>query len=191
MSTRFDLRPLINGLLDGLRMRRADAGREPVDVWSRALLFGVPGATFIWMIVSQVNLRNPEQLLSGAALLSAALIGAFAQIVSWRERILQRNREVERVKVRALNEAGAHVLAALVMSVIVTTAVFVLANLEVTSSSPLYWRVIVWVLSGAGAGAFAYVSLSLVIVANLLWDAFKREEQDITEGNSPQFPSHE
>ncbi|MDO5619513.1 hypothetical protein [Kocuria sp.] len=82
-------------------------------------------------------------------------------------------------------------LVSLVMSVIVTAAVFVLANVEVTASSRLYMRVICWVLSGASAGAFAYVALSLVIVANLLWDAFKREEQDIAEDNSPQYPSRE
>ncbi|MFZ4842106.1 hypothetical protein [Mycetocola saprophilus] len=83
----------------------------------------------VLIIAFRVELTRADQLLAGAALLSAALIGAFALIVTWCERILRCNREVERIKVRALNEAGAHVLVSRVMSVLVTVAVFVLANL--------------------------------------------------------------
>lgn len=188
MSERFDLRPLVRGLRDGLRLRRARAKDEKPDHWTRVILFGIPAAVLILMIAFRVEFTKADQLLAGAALLSAGLIGAFAQIVSWRERILRRNREVERIKVRALNEAGAHVLVSLVMSVVVTVAVFVLANLTL-DCVPLYVHVIAWILSGISAASFAYVALSLVIVANLLWDAFEREEQDIIDENPPQFPS--
>ncbi len=187
MSERFDLRPLVRGLRDGLKFRRARAQDEKPDRWTRIILFGVPVAVLVLMIAFRVELTKADQLLAGAALLSAALIGAFAQIVTWRERILRRNREVERVKVRALNEAGAHVLVSLVMSVVVTVAVFVLANLTL-DCAPLYVHIIAWALSGISAASFAYVALSLVIVANLLWDAFEREEQDIIDENPPQFP---
>lgn len=190
MSERFDVRPLIRGLRLGLRKRRADADNEIPDVWSRIVLFGIPVLILILMVVFRVELTKADQLLAGAALLSAALIGAFAQIVSWRERILRRNRDVERLKVRALNEAGAHVLVSLVMSVVVTVAVFVLANLTLTCV-PLFVHVIAWVLSGISAASFAYVALSLIIVANLLWDAFEREEQDIAEQNAPRYPTHD
>lgn len=188
MSERFDLRPLVRGLRDGLKLRRARAEDEKPDRWTRVALFGVPVAVLVLMIAFRVELNKADQLLAGAALLSAALIGAFAQIVTWRERILRRNREVERIKVRALNEAGAHVLVSLVMSVVVTVAVFVLANLAL-DCAPLYLHIIAWILSGISAASFAYVALSLVIVANLLWDAFEREEQDIIDENPPQFPS--
>lgn len=190
MSERFDVRPLIRGLLDGLRKRRVDAADEAADVVSRIVLFGVPAIILGLMIVFRVELTKADQLLAGAALLSAALIGAFAQIVSWRERILRRNRPVERAKVRALNEAGAHVLVSLVMSVVVTVAVFVLANLVLTCA-PLYLHITAWVLSALSAASFAYVALSLIIVANLLWDAFKREEQDIAEQNPPRYPTND
>ncbi|MBD8519116.1 hypothetical protein [Plantibacter sp. CFBP 8804] len=50
-------------------------------------------------------------------------------------------------------------------------------------------HIFAWVLSGVSAASFAYVALSLVIVANLLWDAFEREEQDIIDENPPRFPS--
>ncbi|MHA7190520.1 hypothetical protein ACX80N_09555 [Arthrobacter sp. MDT2-16] len=190
MSERFDLRPLIRGLSDGLRNRRADAEMEVPDVWSRIVLFGIPALILVLMVAFRVELTHADQLLAGAALLSAALIGAFAQIVTWRERILRRNREVERVKVRALNEAGAHVLVSLVMSVVVTAAVFVLANLNLTCVS-LYVHLIAWILSATSAACFAYVALSLIIVANLLWDAFEREEQDIAEQNSSQYPPND
>ena len=188
MSERFDLRPLVRGLRDGLKLRRARAQDEKPDRWTRVILFGVPSVVLVLMVAFRVELTKADQLLAGAALLSAALIGAFAQIVTWRERILRRNREVERIKVRALNEAGAHVLVSLVMSVVLTVSVFVLANL-VLDCAPLYVHVIAWILSGISAGSFAYVALSLVIVANLLWDAFEREEQDIIDENPPQFPS--
>lgn len=190
MSERFDVRPLIRGLRKGLRKRRADVHNEVTDVWSRIVLFGIPALILVLMIVFRVELIHADQLLAGAALLSAALIGAFAQIVSWRERILVRNREVERVKVRALNEAGAHVLVSLVMSVLVTVAVFVLANLN-AYGAPLYVHIIAWVLSGISAASFAYVALSLIIVANLLWDAFEREEQDIVGQNPQEYQTHD
>lgn len=188
MSERFDLRPLVRGLRDGLKLRRARIEDEKPDRWTRLVLIGLPALVLVLMIVFRIELTKADQLLAGAALLSAALIGAFAQIVTWRERILRHNREVERIKVRALNEAGAHVLVSLVMSVLVTVAVFVLANLTL-SCAPLYLHIIAWILSGISAASFAYVALSLVIVANLLWDAFEREEQDIIDENPPQFPS--
>lgn len=190
MSERFDIRPLVRGLLDGLRNRRAEEGNERADYLTRAILFGVPAAVAVVMLVFRVSLTNAEQLLAGAALLSAALIGAFAQIVSWRERILSRNRAVERVKVRALNEAGAHVLVSLVMSVIVTVGVFVLANLDM-HCAPLAVHIVAWALSAISAASFTFVALSLIVVANLLWDAFQREETDIGEQNLPQHPRSE
>lgn len=190
MSERFDVRPLIKGLLEGLRKRRSKESDEVADIPTRSVLFGIPAAIFLTMLAFRVEFANSEQLLAGATLLLGALIAAFTQIVSWRERILTRNRETERIKVRALNEAGAHVLVSLIMSVIVTASVFVLANLTLRCAE-LYIHVIAWVLSALSAGSFAYISLSLVIVANLLWDAFKREEQDIADENLPQLPPRE
>lgn len=190
MSERFDIRPLIRGLRDGLQNRRAQAERETADLWTRTILFGTPAIIFAVLIVFRVELPNADQLLAGAALLSAALITAFAQVVSWRERVLARNQEVERIKVRALNEAGAHVLVSLLMSVVLSVAVFVLANMELVSV-PMHVHIIAWVLSAVSASSFAYVSLSLVIVTNLLWDAFQREEQDLAGQNPPQLQAHD
>lgn len=190
MSERFDVRPLIQGLLSGLRKRRVSEGDEVADVRTRIILFGVPAAILVVMVAFRVELAHSDQLLAGATLLSGALIAAFTQIVSWRERILTRNREAERVKVRALNEAGAHVLVSLIVSVVVIGSVFVLANLDLNSVE-LYVHLVAWILSAVSAGAFAYIALSLVIVANLLWDAFKREEQDIADQHLPQYPPHD
>lgn len=190
MSERFDVRPLIRGLLSGLRKRRVSQDDEVPDVRTRVILFGVPAAVLLAMITFRVELTHSDQLLAGATLLLGALIAAFTQIVSWRERVLMRNRETERVKVRALNEAGAHVLVSLIMSVAVTVSVFVLANLNVYCVE-FYVHIIAWILSAISAGSFTYIALSLVIVANLLWDAFKREEQDVAEQNLPQYPPHE
>lgn len=190
MSERFDVQPLIRGLLSGLRKRRTTEGDEVADLRTRGVLFGAPAVVLLVMVGFRVELNHADQVLAGVTLLSGALIAAFAQIVSWRERILTRNREVERVKVRALNEAGAHVLVSLLMSVVVTASIFVLANMDLKDAE-IYVHLIAWILSAISAAIFTYIALSLLIVTNLLWDAFKREEQDITDQNLPQYPPHE
>lgn len=190
MPERFDVRPLIRGLLSGLQKRRVNEDDEVADLKTRVILFGMPAAVLVGLIGFRVELTRSDQILAGAAVLVGALIAAFTQVVSWRERILMRNRETERVKVRALNEAGGHILVSLVTSVGLIITVFVLANLNLQSSE-LYVHIIGWILSGLSASFLTYIALSLVIVTNLLWDAFKREEQDIADANLPHYPHHE
>ena len=124
-----------------------------------------------------VEFSHADQLLAGAALLAGALLAAFVQIASWRERILARHRRVDGVDVRALNEAAAHVLVSFLASLAVTIFVVVLANIDLYCA-PVWVHVVDRVLSAAAAALFTYIIVSLVIVVNLLWDAFQNEQRE-------------
>lgn len=176
MSERLDFRPLLVGLIDGLRERRFSAD-EPPDRQARWLLFGSPLLVGGAVGGFQIVFSNADQLLAACALLAGALLTGFAQIASWRERILYRHRAVDGVDVRALNEAAAHVLVSLIASVIAAVAVFVLANLDL-HCPPLVVHVAACILSAVSAAALVYVAASLLIVVNLLWDAFLNEQRE-------------
>lgn len=176
MSERLNPRPLFVGLLAGLRKRRV-SDDEPPDRSARWVLFGVPVLVGAAVGGFQVVFSNADQLLAACALLAGALLTGFAQIASWRERILYRHRAVDDIDVRALNEAAAHVLVSLLASVVAAMAVFVLANLDL-QCPPLLVYIAACVLSALSAGALVYVAISLLIVVNLLWDAFQNEQRE-------------
>lgn len=185
MSERIDPRPLIGGLLSGLRKRRL-SNQEPPDYAARVLLFGVPLVVGGLVGGLQVVFTQADQLLAACALLSGALLTGFAQVASWRERILSRHRKVDDIDVRALNEAAAHILVSLIVSVIAAVAVFVLANLDLLCP-PLIVHIIACTLSGVSAAALSYVAVSLLFVVNLLWDALQIEQRE-SEREAAQDP---
>lgn len=160
----------------GLRKRRL-SDVEPADVVARIILFGVPLGTGGVVGGLQVIFQHSDQLLAACALLSGALLAGFAQVASWRERILNRHRDVDAIDIRALNEAAAHILSSLAVSVLAAVAVFVLANTDL-QCPPLVIHVMACVLSGLSAACLAYVAISLLMVVNLLWDALGVEERE-------------
>lgn len=176
MSERLDPRPLMSGLLDGLRKRRLSAN-EPVDHAARWVLLGLPIAVGLAIGGFQVVFTQADQLLAACALLAGALLTGFAQVASWRERILARHRDVDEIDVRALNEAAAHILVSLLVSVVAAITVFALANLDLTCP-PLGVHVWSCVLSGLSAASLTYVAISLIMVVNLLWDALQNEQRE-------------
>lgn len=176
MSERLDPRPLMQGLLDGLRKRRL-SGNEPVDHAARWILFGTPIAVGLLVGGFQVVFTQADQLLAACALLAGALLTGFAQVASWRERILARQREVDEVDVRALSEAAAHILVSLLVSVAAAVSVFALANLDL-NCPPLGVHIWSCILSGLSAASLTYVAISLVMVVNLLWDALQNEQRE-------------
>lgn len=174
MPGRFDLRPLIRGVRQGLRKRR-DTGPEAADIRARAVLIGLPLATAAVCAVSGLVLPKADQLIAGAALLVGALFAAFTQIAAWRDRILARGNATDAVDLRALSEAGAHILLTVVISLLATADLVVLANLDVEQENPdLILLIATRALSSLGAGAFTYMTLSLYVVVNLLWDAYEK-----------------
>lgn len=177
MVERFNPGPLIRGLFEGLRLRR-NSPEEPDDRWARLILFMVPPTTGAVLVTARVELPAADQLLAASALLVGALLAGFAQVASWRERILVRHRRVDIVDVRALNEAAAHILISLLVSTVGSIAMFVLSNLDLKSSSTVVHG-FAQAASALSASAFTYVALSLFIVTNLLWDAYMNEEREI------------
>lgn len=172
MPGRFDLRPLLGGALLGLRRRRA-IGTEPVDGSTRYILMAVPLVSAGVLTALRVQLADPGILSGGAALLIGALLAGFAMLAGWKDRLVERDRQTERLQVRALDEAGAHILMSVVMAVVATAALGALANVPVAADAG---AVRLWLcagLGGLGVGALVYIGLSVLIVVNLMWDAYE------------------
>lgn len=176
MLDRLNPHRVLGGVFAGLR-RRSRTGNESADVGARLVLFGVPiivAATLVW---TQTIINEPEVVLAAAALLVGALLAGFSQVAGWREKIFARGRSVDSVRVKALNEAGALILMSIHVSVLASAAVFGVALVELEKAPNwLYWVAVC--LSSIGPAALAYVALSLVFVANLLWDGFTNEQSD-------------
>jgi hypothetical protein len=150
------------------------------------VLFGVPVLGAAVVSVLRIRLGGADQLLAGTALLAGALLTGFGQIAAWRERLLQRPVIVGGSRIRALNEAVAHILVCLLMSLVATSCVIVLANLDLTDARAGVIVVEVG-FSAVAIAAFTYIFISLIIVVNLLWDAFREEEIDAGKQGLPQF----
>lgn len=173
MPGRFDLRPLARGLGDGLR-RRQVLGAEPVDRRARCVLIFAPIIVFVAAIALGLELSKADQLLAGTALLVGAFLTAFSQVASWRERLLARERKVDAVHVRALDEAAAHILVSVLISGFAAVLLVVLANINpdvALAHQTLLW--LVRILSALSVTCFSYLALTLIIVVNLLWDAYQ------------------
>lgn len=177
MSSRLDPRPLLRGVGAGLRKRRHVGVEEP-DVTTRRVLIWAPIVVACLMIGFRIQLEKAEELLAGAAFLIASLLAAFAIVAGWRDRILARDRSVDQVALRALDEATAHILFSTIMSVIATACFGFMANYSPDGKYPKWCDVLLdgigISVSAVGAAAFAYIMLTLWIVVNLLWDAYQR-----------------
>lgn len=186
MPGRFNPSDVTRGLFDGLRFRRHDATKENRDYWAMVVLFGLPLVAAGLIFWFRIQFTGADQILAGAALLCGSLMAAFAQIASWRERALARDRNVEKIRVRALNEATAHILFSLMISVLTVASTFALANIELGDEPPA-WLTWTAVSASAVSGAtFLYIGLSIIIVANLLWDAYQHEEDEAERENIPE-----
>lgn len=172
MPGRFDLRPLASGLGHGLRRRRV-LGTEPADRRARGVLIVVPIVVFIAALALGLELVKADQLLAGTALLVGGLLTTFSQVATWRERLLARERKVEAIHIRALNEAAAHILVSVLFAGFTAALLIVLANIDTNMAlahPALRW--LVRILSALSVACFSYMALTLIIVVNLLWDAF-------------------
>ena len=174
MAGRFDLRPLLRGVGRGLRKRR-DTGPEAPDRRVRGVLLALPLAAAWTSVAASFVLPHADQLIAGAAVLVGALFAAFTQIAAWRDRLLTRGNLTDGVDLRALDEAGAHVLFTVVVSLAATADLVLLANLDVDQEGPtLIFSIVLKALTAIGVGAFTYMTISLFVVVNLLWDAYEK-----------------
>jgi MFS family permease len=173
MAHRLDPRPLLIGVVQGVRHRDEDEANERPDWGTRLILIGVPLTVFIVLLVLNQDLDILDQLLGGTALLIGALLTAFSQVVAWRERVIARE---EKSRTRALTEAAALILASVIVAIIVTTFVVVMSIIP----EPCGDQFVHWVRVSIGAAAIALlalIGLVLYIVTSLLWDAFVFEEE--------------
>jgi hypothetical protein len=181
MPGRLDLRPLIAGALDGLRKRRVQ-GDEPVDGPTRYILFGLPLAVGAVAVALRLQLADAGSVATACGVLIGALLSGFGALGAWKERLLARDRDTEQVDLRALNEAAAHILLSVIVAMGATVTLTLAANL--TTKDPGTTRAwIVATCGGIGIGALVFLSISLVIVVNLLWDAYT--------STTPQRRSHQ
>lgn len=184
MASRLDPIPLFHGVIDGLRHRNDDKGEEKPDWVTRLTLAVIPLSIAILMVAFRLSIAHPDQLLAGAALLSGALLTGFSQVAAWRERILLRD---EQARIRALDEAGAHILSGLLATILITALVVTLTVLP----DKCIPEVLTWIRLGIGAiaiGLLTYVGITLFIVTNLLWDAFKAEHEDARRESLQDLP---
>jgi hypothetical protein len=187
MLDRLNPSSVLTGVLAGLR-RRSRTGEEKPDIAARVVLFGLPFGVAVALILSRTIIANAEVVLAAAALLVGALLAGFSQVAGWREKVLERRRSVDKVRVRALNEAGALILMSIHVSVLASVAVFVVAMVELEHAEE-WIRCVTVVLSSVGPAALAYVALSLVFVANLLWDGFVNDQSDVERDGLADFDS--
>ncbi|GEB21949.1 hypothetical protein [Brevibacterium aurantiacum] len=185
MLNRFNPGRVIAGVFAGLR-RRSQTGDEKFDVVAFLVLFGLPVAVAVLLICARVAIDEPEIWLAAAALLVGALLAGFSQVAGWRERILERGRSVDQVRVRALNEAGALILMCIHVSVLGSASLLCVALIEMKDHAG--W--VDWIavgLSSIGPASLAYIALSLCLVVNLLWDGFTNEQEDSERENLEDF----
>src|SRR5690606_33881385 len=138
---------------------------------------GLPLLICAALVIFQVTLHGSEELLAGLALAAGALLTGFAQVAGWRERLLSRDLSVNALRIRALNEAVTNLLVSLVASLLATLGVIVLSNLDL-QEPPMWLHWLGVSVSGVVGALLAFVGLSLVIVVNLLWDAYTDEGHD-------------
>lgn len=164
MSARLDVRPLACALLDGLR-HRAQIGQERQDGATKYLLFGIPTAIFCVSLSAGLRLTGANDLIAGTAVLIGALLVGFSQLASWRERLTARNARIDGAEMRMLDEAVAHVLVATLASGVLSSAIAIGSNAS--------WPPAIVIASSLAASITAYLALSLLIVVNLLWLAYR------------------
>lgn len=80
---------------------------------------------------------------------------------------------------RALREAAAHILVSVLVSMLITLCLGAVANIDVApgvTSGVAYWFSIC--LGAIGVAGLGYLSVALIIVVNLLWDAYEQAGAD-------------
>ncbi|GAA3326064.1 hypothetical protein GCM10017711_24360 [Paeniglutamicibacter sulfureus] len=187
MASRLNPMQLIRGVREGLRHREENAAAEKPDWTTRIVLLSIPILVAGGMIWFGLGVQSPDQLLAGAALLAGALLTGFSQVAAWRERILMRD---EQARTRALDEAAAHILLSLVAGVAITVLVVSLVVIP-SEDIPAWVEQIRVVLGAISVAVLSYVGLTLLIVANLLWDAFQFEKQDAERENLEDLPNED
>lgn len=170
MPGRLDVRPLLAGAMQGLRRRRVQ-GMEPADGPARYVLFGLPVVAGAITTSLRVQLNDAGALAGACGILIGALLTSFGTVGVWKERLVARDRDTEKVNVRALDEAAAHILVSVLAAMIALMSLAIVSN-AIQSDPGAVREWVVAAFAGLGVAGLVYLAITLVIVVNLLWDAF-------------------
>ncbi|MCM3555680.1 hypothetical protein M3697_11255 [Janibacter melonis] len=123
------------------------------------------------------RLREPQSLTSGYGLLAGALLASFSLLAAWRNNLTQRPSwqvETSRTARRAIDEAVAHVLMSILVCVGLAALTVIMANVmtEADGSADTLRDTPALVLTSVLVSLSTYLILSLVLIVNLLRDAY-------------------
>ena len=177
MTDRFDITPLVRAALGGMT-HRAVLGKERRDWVALATLTLLPVASAVVSMFFGWRLRDAGSLVAGLSLLGAALLALVVQFAAWRGRLSERKKPSEAVARRAIDEAVANTLLATLTCVALAALTAVLSNISAPDPT---WTVIpaaAEVLTALIIGGCVYLGLILLVVLNLLFDAYQQATSD-------------
>lgn len=119
MSDRLDPRALLRGQWKGLTLRTNSSARADVAV--RLVVYLLPVGVGLSAGFLGFELKSPDGILGGLALLIGGMLAVFAQLASWRERLTQRDvafASSEASDREGVDEAVTHVLVATAWAVV-------------------------------------------------------------------------
>lgn len=109
MLQRFSPSPILRGLSNGVRLRKA-TGPEKADRPVRIVLTVVPLVVFTLCIFLRTDVHQSGPLTAAFGLMSSALLSGFALLARWREELTSRKLSVDGIRKRAIDEAVYHIL---------------------------------------------------------------------------------
>jgi hypothetical protein len=169
-TDRFDQRPVLHGHWKALGHRRGSRTLLP-DRLARVILLTVPVVIFCLSIVFSWTVRDPSSLLSGVSLLAGSLVGVFALLAAWRERLTERRRKFSEIRgadCAAVDEAVAHILVAILVCVVLAGV------LVVGSSGQTSIKLLTSLWAGVVYGMATYLMLVFLMIVPALYSAYVR-----------------
>lgn len=118
-------------------------------------------------------LGQPSQLTAVFGLMSTAMFAAFALIARWRESLSARALGIDKVPKRSLDEAIAHVLVASLTGILGAALTVGIAVLPTPNDDPTL-RLLAMFLTAVSLGLGSFFFLTLIMIVNLLHDAYER-----------------
>lgn len=191
MTDRFSPRPLLRGAWGSLRAR-AHVGTERRDWAAISVLAGLPlllgVASWYW----GWSIRATDPLIGGYSLLAGVLLAGVPQLAAWRQRLTDRSRAADGVAKRKLDEAVAHTLLGVLTSTALAAVSVVLGNISVPGADrpdvviPAVARGFTTVIVVGSA----YLVLTLVLVVNLVFDAYEDANSTPSERGHGRWTDH-
>lgn len=121
------------------------------------------------------DLPAADQFLAATALFLGALLTVFGQVAAWRDRLANRHVATDRVDLRALDEAAAHILFTVLVTLATAILLVVRANLGADlSTADVAAHIVARICAALAAAGFTYLVLIIWLVTNLLWDAYEK-----------------